>query len=106
MSAQTLDDHRDAAREHIKKHYPLSSRSAGTTEALADAMGYQGWRLGRAYDHIELAYGIRMRDGRAGYVATFFEGPDNLSRSTSIALSVDELRELVGKGQMALAQEA
>lgn len=95
------------AREQIKKEHPLASQSISLLNALSDAMGYQAWRATRSYDHVEIVYGVRMRDGSAGYSVDFHSAPVGASGLiTSLHLSGEELKELVEKGTIALGGES
>jgi hypothetical protein len=86
------------AREEIKKNHPLAAQSIPLLAALSDAMGYQAWRATRAYDHIEVMFGVRMRDGSAGYSIDLHEAPVGApGRITTIQLSSGELKELHDK---------
>lgn len=95
------------AREQIKKEHPLASQSIPLLSALSGVMGYQAWRATRSYDHVEIVYGVRMRDGSAGYSVDFHESPIGApGLITSIHLSSGELKELVSKGTIALGGES
>lgn len=95
------------AREEIKKSHPLAAQSIPLLAALSDAMGYQAWRATRSYDHIEILYGARMRDGSAGYSIDFHEAPVGApGRITTIQLSSGEAKELFDKLRVVLEGEA
>lgn len=95
------------AREEIKKNHPLAAQSIPLLAALSDAMGYQAWRAARSYDHIQILFGVRMRDGSAGYSIDFHESPVGApGRITTIQLSSGEMKDLFAKMKIALEGES
>lgn len=95
------------AREQIATEHPLAAQSAPLLGALAEAMGYQHWRATRAYDHIEIVFGVKMRDGSAGYSLDFHDMPKGApGRVVSVQISSGELRELFAKASLALGGES
>lgn len=103
---KVFQDYVGEAREEIQKSHPLAARSAPLLSALADAMGYQAWRAARSYDHMNIMFGARMRDGSAGYLLEFHDSPTgDTGRVTNVVLSSQELRDLVAKAVQALRGE-
>lgn len=95
------------AREEIKKNHPLAARSLPLLAALSDAMGYQAWRAARSYDHIQIMFGARMRDGSAGYSIQLHEAPAGApGRITTIELSSGEMKDLFAKMKIVLEGES
>lgn len=101
-----LQDFVSEAKGQIQKEHPLAAQSVPLLSSLAEAMGYQAWRATRAYDHVEIMFGIRMRDGSAGYSIDFHDNPVGApGRITSLHLSSGEMKELFAKMRMALLGE-
>ena len=108
MSApKILEEFVGEAWDQIKAEHPLAAGSGALLAALADAMGYQAWRATRAYDHVEIVFGVRMRDGTAGYSVDFHDAPKGApGRVTSIQISSSELREFYTKAGLAIEGES
>ena len=101
-----LDEFVDETRERMSRDYPAASQSSLLIESFADAIGYQAWRATRAYDHVEVGFGVKMRDGSAGYSVDFHDTPKGApGRIVSIQLSPGELREFITKAYMALGED-
>jgi hypothetical protein len=94
------------ARDEIKKSHPLAAQSIPLLAALSDAMGYQSWRAARSYDHMDITYGARMRDGSAGYSINFYEAPPGATGRVSVVqISSEEMKELFAKVKVVLEGE-
>lgn len=107
MSEKMLEEFVDEVRDRISSEYPMASRSGALLASFADAIGYQAWRATRAYDHIEIVFGVKMRDGSAGYSVDFHDTPSGApGRVVSVQLSPGELREFLTKAYIALGGES